>query len=168
MKGGNGGISLHIMEKNLSKLFSASLPGDDLVAFVSVFFSLGFAANFFFSFTNKNIYISNTIFLVGILGYLLIAYKWCSSLPKFLKNNVLIFYNYVILSILFCFLSYFFPLLFLISGSLVISLIIAIDKKIHQSNIFLKIMFILLTLTFYLLELAPDVNFRLRNLKEEL
>ncbi|ANQ53397.1 MULTISPECIES: hypothetical protein [unclassified Thermosipho (in: thermotogales)] len=154
------------MEKNLEKLFSNQLPSDDLVVFSSILFSIGFSSNLFFSFVLKNIFVSNTIFFIGLLGYIIVLWKWCLKIPDISENNKIIFYFYIIFSITFSFLSYFFPLLFIISASLVVSLILIVDKKINESNVLLKTLFLILTLSFYLLEFAPYVNFRLRKIQE--
>ncbi|APT71846.1 hypothetical protein XJ44_02515 [Thermosipho affectus] len=154
------------MEKNLEKLFSNQLPSDDLVVFSSILFSIGFSSNLFFSFVLKNIFVSNTIFFIGLLGYIIVLWKWCLKIPDISENNKIIFYFYIIFSITFSFLSYFFPLLFIISASLVVSLILIVDKKINESNVLLKTLFLILTLSFYLLEFAPHVNFRLRKIQE--
>ncbi|ABR30159.1 hypothetical protein SU69_01510 [Thermosipho melanesiensis] len=154
------------MEKQLVKLFSYQLPSDDFVIFTSILFSIGFVSNLFFSFVLNKILISNTIFIIGVLGYVIILWKWCFRFPEISKNNRLIFYFYIIFSIAFSFLAYFFPLLFFISGSLMISLILIVGKKLEKSNIYLKVLFVVLTLSFYLLELAPEINFRLGSKRE--
>ncbi|MDK2885562.1 MAG: hypothetical protein PWP54_120 [Thermosipho sp. (in: thermotogales)] len=158
------------MEKNLTRLFSKSLPSSDLVVFVSVFFSIGFTSNVFSNLFYSFVLVSNTIFTIGVLGFALIIWKWDSILLKNDEKIKSAFYLYIILFILFCFVSYFLPWVFLISAILVISLILTINKQLGNvvnedetllSDTWLKIIYVVLTFTFYLVELAPDINERM-------
>lgn len=158
------------MEKNLTKLFSKSLPSSDLVVFVSVFFSIGFTSNVFSNLFYSFVLVSNTIFTIGVLGFALIIWKWDSILLKNDEKIKSAFYLYIILFILFCFASYFLPWVFLISAILVISLLLTINKQLGNvvnedetllSDTWLKIIYVVLTFTFYLVELAPDINERM-------
>jgi len=158
------------MDKYLTRLFSKSLPSTDLVVFIAVFFSIGFTCNVFSNLFSSFVLVSNTIFTIGVLGYALIIWKWNEFLLENEEKDRSVFYLYLILFILFCFVSYFVPWVFLISGVLVVSLILTINKHLGNlgnedetllSNTWLKIIYVVLTFTFYLVELAPDLNERM-------
>ncbi|SHH29458.1 hypothetical protein [Thermosipho atlanticus] len=159
------------MDKHLTRLFSKSLPGTDLIVFVAIFFSIGFTSNVFASIFSSFLTVANTIFTIGVLGYALVIWKWNAFLLKNEEKDKSVFYLYLILFVLFCFASYFVPWLFLISGILVVSLILTINKRVGNvvneeetllSDTWLKLIYTILTFTFYLVELAPDVNERMR------
>jgi hypothetical protein len=158
------------MDKYLTKLFSKSLPGTDLVVFIAIFFSIGFTSNVFSNLFSSFVLVSNTIFTIGVLGFALIIWKWNEILLERDEKNGSVFYLYLILFILFSFVSYFVPWVFLISGVLVVSLILTINKYLGNfsnedatllPNTWLKIIYVILTFTFYLVELAPDLNERM-------
>ncbi|MBO8160900.1 MAG: hypothetical protein H0Z24_04635 [Thermosipho sp. (in: Bacteria)] len=163
------------MDRYLSKLFSKSLPSSDLVVFVSIFFSIGFTSNVFASIFSSLVLVANTIFTIGVLGFALIIWRWNALLLENKEKGDSVFHLYLILFILFCFASYFFPWLFLVSGILVISLLLTINKYTGKdinknetllSDTWLKIIFTIITFTFYLVELAPDINERLSTKSE--
>ncbi|QTA37166.1 hypothetical protein JYK00_05285 [Thermosipho ferrireducens] len=166
------------MEKYLTELFSKKIPSNDFVTFNALLFSIGFTTNVFSNvfFKSEFLKISNTIYLLGVLGCLIFSWKWYSVILKNNSKFEIIIYLYVILSIVFILIGYFIPYVFIIPGILVLSLILTVEKFFKKENNetetlipnpWMSVIFVILTLTFYTVELAPNLNEAVRSKNRE-
>ncbi|MGC8903154.1 MAG: hypothetical protein ACP5KD_07460 [Fervidobacterium sp.] len=138
----------------------------DFIVFSSLLFSIGFVlsiisnAFFFIDHVAVKVFvgIANTVFFIGIVGLSVIISKWFRNSDEklFTLSNL-----YMTFMILFSFVGYFVPFLFLVTTALLISLILTTERFI-LSNENLSIgktaTYFLITLSFYTMELVTELN----------
>lgn len=138
----------------------------DFILFSSLLFSIGFIlsiisnAFFFIDHVSVKVFlgISNTVFFVGIIGLSIVTSKWFKNTDDKLYTLSTL---YITFMIIFAFISYFVPFLFLVTASLLLSLFLTARKFIlAEEKLFAgKIAtYFLITLSFYTMELVNELN----------
>jgi len=138
----------------------------DFIIFSSLLFSIGFImsiisnAFFFIDHVAVKVFIgiANTAFFIGIIGLTIVISKWFNVDDEKLRalSNL-----YMIFMLIFTFIGYFIPFLFLISTALLISLILTAKKFVlsDEKLVISKVVsYFLITLSFYTMELVTELN----------
>jgi len=138
----------------------------DFIIFSSVIFSIGFIlsilSNAFFFIDHPTVKvligIANTVFFIGVIGISIVVSKWFrgSDEKLYALSNL-----YVVFTLIFAFMSYFIPFLFLVTVALIIALIITAKKfVITEEQLFVgkTVTYFLITLSFYTMELVTELN----------
>ncbi|MFN6992351.1 MAG: hypothetical protein ACK4MM_06480, partial [Fervidobacterium sp.] len=105
----------------------------DFILFSSLLFSIGFIlsiisnAFFFIDHVAVRVFIgiSNTVFFIGVVGLALITSKWFKGTDDKLYALASL---YITFMLIFAFISYFVPFLFLVTTALTLSLILTARK----------------------------------------
>lgn len=138
----------------------------DFIVFSSILFSLGFImsivsnAFFFVEHVAVKVFagVANTVFFIGVAGLVIVISKWFKQSDEKLYALANL---YMIFTLIFAFLSYFVPFLFLITTALLIALTITArhfvleDKVVEIKKI---VSYFLITLSFYTMELVTELN----------
>ncbi len=138
----------------------------DFIIFSSVIFSIGFIlsilSNAFFFIDHPTVKvllgIANTVFFIGVIGISIVVSKWFrgSDEKLYALSNL-----YVVFTLIFAFMSYFIPFLFLVTVALIIALILTAKKfVITEEQLFVgkTVTYFLITLSFYTMELVNELN----------
>ncbi|MEJ5258088.1 MAG: hypothetical protein WHS64_07575 [Fervidobacterium sp.] len=138
----------------------------DFIVFSSVLFSIGFIMSiisnaFFFidhPVVRAFIGIANTVFFIGVVGVGIVISKWFRNTDDklYALSNL-----YLTFTIIFAFLAYFIPFLFLITTALIFALILTARKFVlEESELFVgkTLSYFLITLSFYTMELVTELN----------
>lgn len=138
----------------------------DFIVFSSILFSLGFImsivsnAFFFVEHVAVKVFggVANTVFFIGVAGLVIVISKWFKQSDEKLYALANL---YMVFTLIFAFLSYFVPFLFLITTALLIALTITArqfvleDKAVEIKKI---VSYFLITLSFYTMELVTELN----------
>uniref|UniRef100_A0A7C4VTT0 Uncharacterized protein n=1 Tax=Fervidobacterium thailandense TaxID=1008305 RepID=A0A7C4VTT0_9BACT len=138
----------------------------DFIVFSSILFSLGFImsivsnAFFFVDHVTVKVFggVANTVFFIGVAGLVIVISKWFKQSDEKLYALANL---YMVFTLIFAFLSYFVPFLFLITTALLIALTITArhfileDKAVEIKKI---VSYFLITLSFYTMELVTELN----------
>ncbi|WP_448376057.1 hypothetical protein [Fervidobacterium sp.] len=138
----------------------------DFIVFSSVIFSIGFIlsilSNAFFFINHPTVKvligIANTVFFIGVVGLSVVIAKWFRNSDEklYALSNL-----YLIFTLVFAFMSYFIPFLFLVTTALLIALILTAKKFVlNEEQLYLGkiVSYFLITLSFYTMELVTELN----------
>ena len=138
----------------------------DFIVFSSILFSLGFTmsiiSNSFFFIDHGAIKIffgiANTVFFIGTIGLCITISKWFKNSDEKLYALSSLYMTFILI---FAFIGFFVPFLFLITTALLIATIMTAKKFILSEE---KLMigkttsYFLITLSFYTMELVTELN----------
>lgn len=138
----------------------------DFILFSSLLFSIGFIlsiisnAFFFIDHVAVRVFIgiSNTVFFIGVVGLALIMSKWFKDTDDKLHALASL---YITFMLIFAFISYFVPFLFLVTTALTLSLILTARKFVlAEEELYAgkTITYFLITLSLYTMELVTELN----------
>lgn len=138
----------------------------DFIIFESLLFSIGFVlsiisnAFFFIDHVAVKVFIgiANTVFFIGIIGLSIVISKWFRNVDEklYALSNL-----YMTFMLIFAFVGYFVPFLFLVTTALLVSLFLTTKKFVLSEE---KVMigkivtYFLITLSFYTMELVTELN----------
>lgn len=138
----------------------------DFIIFESLLFSIGFVlsiisnAFFFIDHVAVKVFIgiANTVFFIGIIGLSIVISKWFRNVDEklYALSNL-----YMTFMLIFAFVAYFVPFLFLVTTALLVSLFLTTKKFVLSEE---KVMigkivtYFLITLSFYTMELVTELN----------
>ncbi|AMW32451.1 hypothetical protein SAMN04488510_10932 [Fervidobacterium changbaicum] len=138
----------------------------DFIVFSAVIFSIGFVlsiisnAFFFIDHPVVKVFIgiANTVFFIGVVGVSIVISKWFKNTDEKLYALANL---YLTFTLIFAFMSYFVPFLFLVTVALIIALILTAKKFILGEEKLLvgkTVSYFLITLSFYTMELVTELN----------
>lgn len=154
------------MIKDYLKIISDGRSSRDFIVFSSILFSLGFIlsiiSNAFFFIDHVVVKaffgVANTVFFIGVIGLTIVTSKWFKGADEKLGalSNL-----YLVFTVLFGFLSYFVPFLFLVTSALLIALILTAKyflSEQRETDLKQTVTYFLITLSFYTMELVTELN----------
>lgn len=138
----------------------------DFIVFESLLFSIGFVlsiisnAFFFIDHIAVKVFIgiANTVFFIGVIGLSIVISKWFKGVDDklYALSNL-----YITFMIIFAFIGYFVPFLFLVTTALLVSLFLTTKRFILSEEKLMigkLVTYFLITLSFYTMELVTELN----------